>query len=71
MPAAAQATPVTCLVECAPLRTCTGLYCSSGEEELALRPLGAAAAVLPRLTLHVTSAPPDLPAAMRSCLDPA
>ena len=70
MPAAAQATPVTCLVECAPLRTCTGLYCSSGEAELAL-PLEAAAAVLPRLMLQVTSAPPDLPAAMRSCLDPA
>ena len=71
MPVAAQATPVTCLVECAPLCTCTGLYCSSGGEELALRPLEAAATGTPRLMLHVTSAPPDLPAATRSWPDPA
>ncbi len=60
----AQAMPVTCLVECAPLQTCAGLHCSSIDKgKLALGPLAAAGEGLPMLMLHVTKAPPDLPAA--------
>ena len=68
----AQATPVTCLVECAPLQTCAGLYCSSiDESKLALGGLAVAGGALPMLMLHVTRAPPDLPAATNNSECPA
>ena len=68
----AQATPVTCLVECAPLQTCAGLYCSSIDEgKLALGGLAAARGGLPMLMLQVTKAPPDLPAATNNSGWPA
>jgi len=68
----AQATPVTCLVECAPLQTCAGLYCSSIDKgKLALGGLAAAGGGLPMLMLHVTKAPPDLPAATNNSGGPA
>lgn len=68
----AQATPVTCLVACAPLQTCAGLYCSSFDTgKLALGDPAAAGEGLPMLMLHVTKAPPDLPAATNNSDCPA
>ncbi len=68
----AQATPVTCLVECAPLQTRAGLYCSSFDKgKLAFGGLAAAGGGLPMLMLHVTRAPPDLPAATSNSDCPA